>query len=163
MAAAGLAGLGWWLGVLQSPGPPDVDSRSTPEDAAMGALEEDEVLSDLLAVGSEELVLIDCGRFIREGLAHLLETPLDQINLDHATRLLALILETPNLKLPFAKRAKRVLDALSFLIETGELPAEDITQLAQTAQKFEQAMKTYTPTTEVKAQLLKLVERAKEP
>ena len=144
--------------------PPDIGSRSTPEDdTAISDLEEDEILSDLLAVGSEELVLIDCGRFIREGLAHLLQTTMDQINLDQATRLLALLLEAPHLKLPFAKRTKRVLDALSFLIETGELPAEDIAQLAQTAQKFAQAMKTYTPDNEVKVQLKKLFERAKEP
>ena len=147
----------------KSPGPPDVDSRNTREVAAISDLEEDEVLSDLLAVGSEELVLIDCGRFIREGLAHLLETPLDQINLDHATRLLVLLLEAPNLKIPFAKRAKHVLDALSFLIVTGELPAEDIAQLAQTAQRFAQAMRTYTPANEVKGHLKKLFERTKEP
>lgn len=144
--------------------PPDVGSRSTPEeDMVMSDLEEDEVLSDLLAVGSEELVLIDCGRFIREGLAHLLQTTMDQINLDHASRLLALLLEASNLKIPFAKRAKHVLDALSFLIETGELPAEDIAQLAQTAQRFAQAMRTYIPANEVKGHLKKLFERTKEP
>ena len=123
----------------------------------------DEVLSDLLAVGSEELVLIDCGRFIREGLGALLEINMEQINLECAKKLLTQILNDPTLKIPFVKPAKRVLDALSFLIETGELPAEDIAKLAQMAQKFAQTMKTYIPDETVKNQLMILFEMGREP
>jgi len=125
--------------------------------------EEDEVLSDLLAVGSEELVLIDCGRFIREGLGALLEINMEQINLECAKKLLTQVLNDPTLKIPFVKPAQRVLDALSFLIETGELPAEDIAKLAQMAQKFAQTMKTYIPDQPTKVQLMKLFEMGREP
>ena len=125
--------------------------------------DEDEVLSDLLAVGSEELVLIDCGRFIREGLGALLEINMEQINLECAKKLLTQVLNDPTLKIPFVKPAQRVLDALSFLIETGELPAEDIAKLAQMAQKFAQTMKTYIPDQPTKDQLMKLFEMGREP
>lgn len=140
-------------------------AKVSPEDLQESLIEfeeEDEVLSDLLAVGSEELVLIDCGRFIREGLGALLKLNMEQINLDYAKSLLTQILNDPTLKIPFVKPAKRVLDALSFLIETGELPAEDIAKLAQIAQKFAQTMKTYTPDQTVKAKLMKLFEMIQE-
>lgn len=140
-------------------------AKVSPEDLQESLIEfeeEDEVLSDLLAVGSEELVLIDCGRFIREGLGALLKLNMEQINLDYAKSLLTQILNDPTLKIPFVKPAKRVLDALSFLIETGELPAEDIAKLAQIAQKFAQTMKTYTPDPTMKAKLMQFFEMIQE-
>ncbi|MFQ6126623.1 MAG: hypothetical protein ACE5R6_18715 [Candidatus Heimdallarchaeota archaeon] len=144
----------------------DVPNAQVPPEDLQESLiefeEEDEVLSDLLAVGSEELVLIDCGRFIREGLGALLKMKMEQINLEHATSLLTQILKDPTLQIPFVKPAKRVLDALSFLIETGELPAEDIAKLAQIAQKFAQTMKTYSPNPTVKAKLMKFFEMTQE-
>jgi len=142
--------------------PPEQISRDSLPETPNTYEDNDEVLSDLLAVGSEELVLIDCGRFIREGLGTLLTMDMEHIHLDQAKNLLTLIINDDDLKIPWVKGAKRVLDALSFLIETGELPAEDIAKLANTAQKFAKAMMTYQLDSTEKNYLHKLFQMAGE-